>query len=372
MGGQLSVVNRRRVFAAFGLASLGLFIHSPQPVLSASGAYYLDPKAAPFNAIGDGSHDDGPAIQACWTAAQGGAYGTPNTALDVQFEPGLYLTNQPLYLPTYIVARGTGGGFGTSIQAGPSFPAGGRLVTLGDAASNTAVFAARLENISLDCAGVPGSVGLYGEKMNEMCGMRGGNIIDYMAAGAYFIAPGNGKNGSYNFLLSDLQIFAAATAINSDAIVILNTGAPVCDGHLFRITVTSAAAVNQHAGVSVIGLNAANPAILWAEDVHTEQHDHGILFGDYGGGHILGMRQEPSVLYSVTISPKSYPVLCGNISGAINDLRYGVVKPGPTALYASEIVAPVATPTATAIPTAKATPAPVPAKHAIFLPKVIG
>jgi hypothetical protein len=123
-----------------------------------------------------------------------------------------YTTTAPWVIPLGSVLTGggsaPGGGRGTTLIANRrSFPRDTALVSLGDVPQTEGPL---IENITLDCNHVPGSIGVFSDRVQELGGVRNVSVINYKAIGIAMLDQANLPPGSggmpENFILDELQL----------------------------------------------------------------------------------------------------------------------------------------------------------------------
>lgn len=142
-----------------------------------------------FGAAGDGVADDTNALLAAATAAGqvSAAGGTGNIVL---LGRGRFrITNTLPLANNSVVLRGAGRN-ACQIIADAAFPTGTPLVTLGPPTGT--VFDTRLEDLTVHCNGVVGSIGVRTTCAQEASGLIGVRVRDYRDAGFVAQAPASG------------------------------------------------------------------------------------------------------------------------------------------------------------------------------------
>jgi len=100
-----------------------------------------------------------------------------------------------------------GGGRGTTIIASSSFPVATPVIYLGDFGQSEGPL---IENITIDCNHVAGSIGIFSDRVQELGGVRNVSVINYKAVGIQmldqaFLPPGTGGQPE-NYILDELQL----------------------------------------------------------------------------------------------------------------------------------------------------------------------
>jgi hypothetical protein len=123
-----------------------------------------------------------------------------------------YMTSVQWVIPLGSILTGggsaPGGGRGTTLLANRrSFPRDTPIVSLGDAAQSEGPL---IENITVDANHVPGSTGVFSDRVQELGGVRNVSVINYKAIGiALFdqanLTPGN-RGLPENYILDELQL----------------------------------------------------------------------------------------------------------------------------------------------------------------------
>jgi hypothetical protein len=100
-----------------------------------------------------------------------------------------------------------GGGRGTTLIADRAFPTNTPVVYLGD---YNASGGSLIENITIDCNHVKGSVGVFSDRVQELGGVRNVSVINYKAVGIkmvdQFDLPPNTGGSPENFIMDELQL----------------------------------------------------------------------------------------------------------------------------------------------------------------------
>jgi hypothetical protein len=123
-----------------------------------------------------------------------------------------YTTSAQWVVPLGSVLTGggsaPGGGRGTTLVANRrSFPRDTPVVSLGDAVQSEGPL---IENITIDANHVPGSTGIFSDRVQELGGVRNVSVINYKAIGIAMLdqanlPPGNGGMPQ-NYILDELQL----------------------------------------------------------------------------------------------------------------------------------------------------------------------
>src|ERR1700756_4833797 len=123
-----------------------------------------------------------------------------------------YTTSAQWIIPLGSILTGggsaPGGGRGTTLVANQSaFPKDTAVVSLGDAVQSEG---ALIENITIDCNHVPGSIGVFSDRVQELGGVRNVSVINYRAIGIAMLDQANLPPASggmpENFILDELQL----------------------------------------------------------------------------------------------------------------------------------------------------------------------
>lgn len=100
-----------------------------------------------------------------------------------------------------------GGGRGTTLLASPSFPINTPVVSLGDYGQSEGPL---IENITINCNHVAGSIGVFSDRVQELGGVRNVSVINYKAIGIemldQFDLPPRTGGLPENFILDELQL----------------------------------------------------------------------------------------------------------------------------------------------------------------------
>jgi hypothetical protein len=124
----------------------------------------------------------------------------------------IYTTSAPWVVPLGSIITGggsaPGGGRGTTLIANRrSFPRDTAVVSLGDVGQSEGPL---IENITVDCNHVPGSIGVFSDRVQELGGVRNVSVINYRAIGIAMLDQANLPPASggmpENFILDELQL----------------------------------------------------------------------------------------------------------------------------------------------------------------------
>src|SRR5882757_8175203 len=104
-----------------------------------------------------------------------------------------YTTSAPWTIPLGSILTGggsaPGGGRGTTLVADRrSFPRNTAVVSLGDAVQSEGPL---IENITIDCNHVSGSIGVFSDRVQELGGVRNVSVINYRAIGVAMLDQAN-------------------------------------------------------------------------------------------------------------------------------------------------------------------------------------
>jgi hypothetical protein len=140
---------------------------------------------------------------------------------NIQMHPGesvhLYLaagatftTSAQWVIPLGSVVTGggstPGGGRGTTLIASSAFPINTPIVYLGDF---SAAEGALIENITIDCNHIAGSIGIFSDRVQELGGVRNVSVINYRTTGIVMIDQfdlSHSGGSPENFILDELQL----------------------------------------------------------------------------------------------------------------------------------------------------------------------
>jgi hypothetical protein len=123
-----------------------------------------------------------------------------------------YTTSAPWVIPLASVLTGggsaPGGGRGTTLVANRrSFPRDTPVVSLGDSGQSEGPL---IENITIDCSHVAGSIGVFSDRVQELGGVRNVSVINYRATGIAMLDQANLPPASgglpENYILDELQL----------------------------------------------------------------------------------------------------------------------------------------------------------------------
>jgi hypothetical protein len=100
-----------------------------------------------------------------------------------------------------------GGGRGTTLIASSAFPTGTPVVYLGDFSQSGGSL---IENITIDCNHIAGSIGIFSDRVQELGGARNVSVVNYQAIGIEMLDQANLPPGTggfpENYILDQLQL----------------------------------------------------------------------------------------------------------------------------------------------------------------------
>jgi len=231
-----------------------------------------------------------------------------------------YTTSAPWVVPLGSVITGggsaQGGGRGTTLIANrSSFPRDTAVVYLGDAGQSEGPL---IENITVDCNHVPGSIGVFSDRVQELGGVRNVSVINYKAIGIAMLdqamlPPGTGGFPE-NYILEELQLEgdAGSTCIQ----IRVGAGGQRGGGH---ITCSSSLVeqFNLSCSAGVVTATFIPPATPPGARIPVNTIQNGASIGVEGGTN-------PSMDGLFTVTSKSHtqlqwtqPECSGTASGAI-------------------------------------------------------
>jgi hypothetical protein len=137
---------------------------------------------------------------------------TPGKSVHLYLAAGsVFTTSAQWIIPFGSIVTGGGGsggsGSGTTLRANATtFPTNTPVIYLGDFAQSAGSL---VENITIDCNHVSGSVGVFSDRVQELGGVRNVSVINYAAIGVEmldqgFLSPGTGGQPE-NYILDQLQ-----------------------------------------------------------------------------------------------------------------------------------------------------------------------
>jgi hypothetical protein len=147
-----------------------------------------------------------------------------------------FITSAPWVIPLGSVVTGggsaPGGGRGTTLLANASsFPTNTAVVSLGDAKQSEGSL---IENVTIDCNHVAGSIGIFSDRVQELGGVRNVSVINYKAFGIEILDQANLSPGTggfpENYILDQLQI--AGDAGSTCLLVRVGVGGQRGGGHI--------------------------------------------------------------------------------------------------------------------------------------------
>jgi hypothetical protein len=256
-----------------------------------AGLTFMSASAMPLNVVDygaqcDGRTDDTRAISAALTAAAittVTAQGIGSQA--VQLPPGVCIISKTLIVQNQVVLLGMGRSV-SEIKAGPEWtnPSPNALVRLGD---NTApVFGARVENLNINCNGIAGTIGLYGQGIQDQSGavnvlFRAFGVAGVQTRGGTY--RGVTTNNAYELIHTEAMNGVSGVGIGYDL-----DGGP--GGATFSPTLIGLSASNGSfpGRKAPAGIKLQNgPFYLWR--VGSEYYIAGIQFATGGYGAVFGL-----------------------------------------------------------------------------------
>jgi hypothetical protein len=161
-----------------------------------------------FLARGTGVNADAATNDAALAAAMTAAGGTTSdpSGTVITVPAGDYRMSATSTVPTKTILRGLGRG-GVQFKAAPNFPTSSAMFNLGGA---NIAFGTRLEDMQLDCSDIAGTTGVYSNRINEQAGLQRVLVKNFQAYGVQI--QNSGANQAQNFVLTDLELYASASA----------------------------------------------------------------------------------------------------------------------------------------------------------------
>ena len=281
-----------------------------------------------FGAKGDGSTDDTRAIQAALNAAAvcftpGGCAGYPGISSSaVYLPPGQYGITTTLTVPDHVRLYGAGRVVSEIVALSPGWtnPTPNALVRLGDGTKS--VFGTRVETLDINAQGLPNTIDLYSQDVQDESGALHVLLRAFGAAGVQFVGRATGQcpcnpNG---YILEDVDAYngVAGTGIGFDL-----DGGP--GGNTFSPLIFGI----RHSNATFTG--AYNPAGIrlqrgnyFLHGVVTEFAVHGIQFGGPNG-------PAGGTVFGVAANHDSAAVVVSNNSTGVS--AFSVYNPGGINLF---------------------------------------
>lgn len=188
------------------VSSAGLTTRLYQDVRINSMGPYADGYDARYGLRIDNNTDDGVALNHAMEDHSRSVAGMTGSVFELP--KGIVKTSVQVVVPDRIMLIGSGLKT-TQIQATGSFPTSTALINLGTTTPSLDIFeyGICLQDVSLDCAGIAGSIGVKGSYINQGSGLKRCSIVRYMSIG---ILIDTAK--SNNFTLEQLDLLHAAGA----------------------------------------------------------------------------------------------------------------------------------------------------------------
>lgn len=269
--------------------------------------------ASAFGFVGDDSDASAAsnlaALQAAAAAAEALSPNFFSTGGAVILPPGVGRISNQFVLPNRVRLIGSNRR-ASVLKAASTFPASTAMVRLGSGAA--LAFDTRLENLTLHCNDITGSIGIFSDSANEGCGAQNVRVTAYKLYGIHFEDAADTAIFNDHFLLDEVDLGAsegiAAGLSTGFRLHYLRQG-----GKVRRLTVNpnGASGTTQAAGVHVTGTNAAG-CHLDIDGINVERHADGVLFGTNAGGRVNHGTHYQAGTNAVRIAG-SLPVACSNI-----------------------------------------------------------
>lgn len=183
---------------------------------------------------------------------------------------GTWTTPTTIVIPTKSQIEGSGrgdGGFsGTVIQASSSFPANTPLLEMGNARPSMGV---RIENLTVDCAGIPGVIGIHNILSEEQSGVRNVLVENIAGIGLDVEESGAQNSGPYE----NLELYGAENSnVTSGTLC-----AKVLNVPAFRGIHSATCNFNNYSVHPAVGIQMDGSGTL--TDIHIEGAENGIGIG---------------------------------------------------------------------------------------------
>ena len=281
------------------------------PIVAVAASPFLNVKAAPYSAKGDGVTDDTAAINAVFAAANpalDGGTGATHGA-QIYLPPGIYMVSSMPTIPPQTRVFG-GGRNATTIRATSGFTFSNGTT------GNVAVihlhgFGSRVEHLSIDGGGRANSVGIWSDTINEQSGAFHVNINGVIKYGVYIDSSTGANPIAQTYELEDLEIYPPAGATNFVGIYVNGSGSPP----------------RRIRGVTVFGDDSAGSVGLslqgtqfHLEDIHVEHVITGVNLGTVAAasGSIVDVLRVNNCTTGITIGANGNGMNSYQLRGVVN------------------------------------------------------
>jgi hypothetical protein len=225
-----------------------------------------------------------------------------------------WVTNSAFNALIFGAGRGSNGR-GTTIQAGTGFPAtcdglsvGCPILRLGNGTAPT--FGNRIENLTLDCNGLAGCIGLYSNEIQEQSGARHFQVINFPVYGIFMDGTGGPGIGAENYVLEDGELYAANAGTSSTIGILITSNLASSNGPRLLSNLTANGAAG-HIILSSYMLQGVTSGVL--QGLNAESAVTGYTIGPNGsqGSQALSLDSVQCNVVSTT---------CVWLQSAVNDI----------------------------------------------------
>jgi hypothetical protein len=225
-----------------------------------------------------------------------------------------WVTNSSFNALIFGAGRGSNGR-GTTIQATTGFPitcdglsVGCPLLRLGNGTAPT--FGNRIENLTLDCNGMPGCIGLYSNEIQEQSGARHFQVINFPVYGIFMDGTGGPGIGAENYVFEDGELYAANAGTSSTIGILIKSDITSANGPRLLSNLTANGAAG-HIILSSYMLQGVTSGIL--QGLNAESAVTGYTIGPNGsqGSQALSLDGVQCNVVSTT---------CVWLQSAVNDI----------------------------------------------------
>jgi hypothetical protein len=247
-------------------------------VSGAATSLVVDLTAAPYRADPTGvvAFDDAMDAAIAAVAANGPTNPTGASARTggvIYLPPGYYKqTRAHTIATTNVVVRGAGRQ-ATQIILDTTFPTGTTAWNLSGSPDGATVFASRVEDLTVNCRGIVGSVGVESLNGQEGSGLRGVRVRDFRDGGILLHSSSSSSSAKpAEMLIEDCEVWAAPGGANY-GIKISDCSSTI---YLRDITLLALGALGSATWQTAVDVTTA---IVHAENLHVEKFVDGIVAG---------------------------------------------------------------------------------------------
>lgn len=235
---------------------------------------------------------------------------------------GGYLVSRTVVIPNKVQLVGEG--LCSMIIADPgAFAANTPIVQLGDDNAPGA-YSCRIENAYIYCNEVPGSIGVYSEKVQERSGARCVDVQRFGKKGYWFYGF-----GCQHFQMEQCGAGPGSQTVGDDAAIGIHLESAISANQINRCTTFGNPSISPYG----VGIKLSNGSQCSLSDIHTESSYNGIEITGGSAAQIFTHTPGPGVVRGIVVSADS--------TARIDDGGTSLVDEGNSKKYASSLQGPV-------------------------------